>query len=57
MLPAGTILVSLAGNEQGSVRLSLRFNREEFCDGLYLHRKTPPLTIFVGSQAAFFTAG
>jgi hypothetical protein len=37
--------------------LSLRFNREEFCDGHKAHRKTPPLTIFVGAQAAFFTAG
>jgi hypothetical protein len=37
--------------------LSLRFNRKEFCDELYVHRKTPPLIIFVGSQAAFFTAG
>ena len=23
-----------------SVQLSLRFNQEEFCDGLYVHRKT-----------------
>ena len=37
--------------------LSLRFNRKEFCEELYVHRKTPPLIIFVGSQAAFFTAG
>ena len=35
----------------------LRFNHEEFCDGLYVHRKTLSLTIFVGSQAAFLTAG
>ncbi len=26
--------------------LSLRFNREEFCDGLYLHRKTPAFAVF-----------
>jgi hypothetical protein len=37
--------------------LSLCFNHEEFCDGLYVHRKTPSLAIFAGSQAAFFTAG
>jgi hypothetical protein len=37
--------------------LSLRFNREEFCDGLYVYRKTLSPTIFVGSQAAFLTAG
>jgi hypothetical protein len=28
--------------------LSLRFNQEEFCDELYLHRKTPR---FLSSQA------
>ena len=37
--------------------LSLRFNHEEFCDGLYVRRKTLSLAIFVGSQAAFLTAG
>src|SRR5215212_7539621 len=51
------------GKESGIMRftfemiegLNLRFNRKEFCDELYVHRKTPPLIIFVGSQAAFFT--
>jgi len=37
--------------------LSLGFNHEEFCDGLYVRRKTPPLSIFAGSQEVFFTAG
>ena len=37
--------------------LCLRFNHEEFCDELYVHRKTPSLTIFAGSQAAFLIAG
>ena len=37
--------------------LSLRFKHEEFCDELYTRRKTLSLTIFVGSQAAFLTAG
>ena len=36
---------------------SLRFNQEEFCDGLYAHRKTPSLVVFVRIQAAFLTAG
>ena len=37
--------------------LALQMVNEEFCDGLYVHRKTLSLTIFVGSQAAFLTAG
>lgn len=37
--------------------LSLRFNHQEFCDGHKARRKTPSLTLFAGSQAAFFTAG
>jgi hypothetical protein len=37
--------------------LSLRFKHEEFCDELYTRRNTLSLTIFVGSQAAFLTAG
>jgi hypothetical protein len=37
--------------------LSLRFSHEKFCDGLYVHRKTPSLAIFVRIQAAFLTAG
>jgi hypothetical protein len=27
--------------------LSLRFYRREFCDGLYVHRKTPSVPAFV----------
>jgi hypothetical protein len=37
--------------------LSLRFNHEEFCEELYTRRKTLSLTIFGGSQTAFFSAG
>ena len=39
------------------IRLSLRFKHEEFCGELYTRRKTLSLTNFVGSQAAFLTAG
>ena len=28
--------------------LSLRFNHEEFCDGLYIHRKTSEENVFDG---------
>ena len=31
--------------------LSLRFNHEEFCDGLYLHRKTLGFAVFTLSGA------
>src|SRR5215211_147910 len=31
--------------------LSLRFNHEEFCDGLYLHRKTLAIAVFISSGA------
>ena len=36
--------------------LSLRFNHEEFCDELYVHRKTPRL-LSSRTQAAFLIAG
>ena len=36
--------------------LSLRFNQEEFCDELYLHRKTPRL-LSSRIQAAVLIAG
>jgi hypothetical protein len=36
--------------------LSLRFNREEFCDELYIHRKTPRL-LSSRNQAAVLIAG
>ena len=34
-------------------KLSLRFKHEEFCDGLYVRRKTLSLVVFVGSGALF----
>jgi hypothetical protein len=36
--------------------LSLRFNQEEFCDELYIHRKSPRL-LSSRIQAAVFMAG
>nr|MDP9458219.1 hypothetical protein [Actinomycetota bacterium] len=33
--------------------LSLHFNQEEFCDGLYVHRKTLAFAVFAGSGALF----
>jgi hypothetical protein len=35
---------------------SLRFNHEEFCDELYVHRKTPRL-LSSRTQAAFLRTG
>jgi hypothetical protein len=32
----------LAGHDLPAQALSLRFNHEGFCDGSYVHRKTPP---------------
>jgi hypothetical protein len=32
-------------------KLSLYFKHEEFCDELYIHRKTLTFTVFVGSGA------
>jgi hypothetical protein len=38
------------------VYLSLRFNQEEFCDELYIHRKSPRL-LSSRIQAAVLIAG
>ncbi len=42
--------------EKEEDQLSLRFNHGEFCDGLYLHRKTPRL-LSPRIQAVFLRAG
>ena len=35
----------------------LRFNRREFCDGLYVHRKTLRFAFFVDSGTLLLMAG
>ena len=52
MLQAVSEASDSSSSSPGEV-LSLRFNHEEFCDGLYVHRKTLHFAFFVDSGSLF----